>query len=241
MSELSGKVAIVTGGTLGIGRAAAEGLAQSGASVMVCGSNADHVEVAAGELRKLGYPVDGHVADVSVADQVERLVARTVERFGGVDILINSAGIQRYGTAVDTEEATWDRVLDVNTKAMFLIAKYAIPEMRRRGGRIDRQRLVRPGVHRAEELAGLRNEQGRDQRPHQSTRPRPRGRRDPGQRRLPGLSHVTTIGIDIGGRSHVVARCRDGNPKAERESLRVSQSRAGSRLLTPGSGDSRSR
>ncbi len=58
----------------------------------------------------------------------------TVARFGGVDILINSAGIQRYGNAIDTDEALWDRVQDVNVKGMFLTAKYVIPEMRRRGG-----------------------------------------------------------------------------------------------------------
>lgn len=134
MPELTGKVAIVTGGTLGIGRAAAEGLARAGAAVMVCGSNAAHVDAAVGELRQLGYEVDGEVADVSVAEQVARLVERTATRFGGVDILVNSAGIQRYGTAVDMDEATWDRVQDVNVKGMFLTAKYAVPEMRRRGG-----------------------------------------------------------------------------------------------------------
>lgn len=134
MPALSNKVAIVTGGSLGIGRAAVQGLAEAGASVMICGSTASHVDEAVADLRNRGHSVAGHVADVSVAAEVERLVSATVERFGGVDILVNSAGIQRYGTAVDTDEAVWDRVLDVNVKGMFLTAKYAIPEMRRRGG-----------------------------------------------------------------------------------------------------------
>ena len=134
MAELSGKVAIVTGGTLGIGRAAAEGLARAGASVMVCGTNPAHVETAVAEMRAEGLEVDGATADVASVADMERLVARTVERFGGVDILVNSAGIQRYGTAVDTDEEMWDRVQDVNVKGMFLAAKHAIPEMRRRGG-----------------------------------------------------------------------------------------------------------
>ena len=65
---------------------------------------------------------------------VERLVAATVDRFGGVDILVNSAGIQRYGTAIDTDEELWDRVMAVNVKSMFLTAKHVVPEMRKRGG-----------------------------------------------------------------------------------------------------------
>jgi len=134
VSVLSGKVAIVTGGTLGIGRATAEELARAGASVMVCGSDRGRVREAVSDFAADGLAIDGLAADVSVARDVERLVTTTVERFGGVDILVNSAGIQRYGTVVDTDEEVWDRVQDVNVKGMFLAAKYAIPEMRRRGG-----------------------------------------------------------------------------------------------------------
>jgi NAD(P)-dependent dehydrogenase (short-subunit alcohol dehydrogenase family) len=134
MGTLDGKVAIVTGGTLGIGRAAAEGLARAGASVMVCGTSPDHVDTALAEMRREGLDVDGLVADVASEADVVRLVRRTVDRFGAVDILVNSAGIQRYGTAEETEEELWDRVQDVNVKGMFLAAKHAIPEMRKRGG-----------------------------------------------------------------------------------------------------------
>ena len=134
MGTLDTKVAIVTGGTLGIGRAAAEGLARAGASVMVCGTSADHVEAAVAEMRRADLDVDGVVADVAAENDVVRLVRRTVDRFGAVDILVNSAGIQRYGTAEETDEELWDRVQDVNVKGMFLAAKHAIPEMRKRGG-----------------------------------------------------------------------------------------------------------
>jgi NAD(P)-dependent dehydrogenase (short-subunit alcohol dehydrogenase family) len=102
---------------------------------MICGSDPGHLEEGLAALREVdGVTVEGVVADVAVAAEVERLVAATVERFGGVDILVNSAGIQRYGTALDTDESLWDRVMDVNVKSMYLAAGRVIPEMRRRGG-----------------------------------------------------------------------------------------------------------
>jgi NAD(P)-dependent dehydrogenase (short-subunit alcohol dehydrogenase family) len=71
---------------------------------------------------------------VSSAAEVEGLVRFAADRYGGVDILVNSAGIQRYGTVVDTSEELWDEVLAVNLKGMFLTAKHCVPELRRRGG-----------------------------------------------------------------------------------------------------------
>src|SRR5215213_1554719 len=104
MAEFSGKVAIVTGGALGIGRAAARKLAREGASVVT--SSAD----------------------------MKRLVGFAAETYGGVDVLVNSAGVQRYGTVVETEEEVWDEVLDVNLKGIYLASRHAIPEMKKRGG-----------------------------------------------------------------------------------------------------------
>ncbi|MGH2557993.1 MAG: SDR family NAD(P)-dependent oxidoreductase [Thermomicrobiales bacterium] len=132
--EFAGKVAVVAGGSLGMGKAAARRLGQAGASVVICGRRPEHVDDAVAELTADGLTVDGMAADVAVAADVERVVRLAVERFGGVDVLVNSAGIQRYGTVVETDEATWDEVFDVNVKGMFLTAKYAIPEMRKRGG-----------------------------------------------------------------------------------------------------------
>jgi NAD(P)-dependent dehydrogenase (short-subunit alcohol dehydrogenase family) len=134
VAELSGKVALVTGGTLGIGRAAAVALANEGADVMICGSGQQHLDDALEAMRADGLEVQGFRADVSNADEVKALVAATVERFGGIDITVNSAGIQRYGTALETSEETWDRVMDVNVKAMFLVARYVLPSMIERGG-----------------------------------------------------------------------------------------------------------
>jgi NAD(P)-dependent dehydrogenase (short-subunit alcohol dehydrogenase family) len=134
VAELDGKVVVVAGGSLGIGRATARRLAEGGAAVVLCGHDDASVEDALAELRGAGLEVDGLRADVTSAAEVDELVGAAVERYGGVDILVNSAGIQRYGTVVDTPEEVWDEVLAVNLKGMFLTAKHCIPEMARRGG-----------------------------------------------------------------------------------------------------------
>jgi NAD(P)-dependent dehydrogenase (short-subunit alcohol dehydrogenase family) len=134
VAELDGKVAVVTGGSLGIGRATARRLAQEGAAVVLCGHDDPSVEEALAELRGAGLEVDGRRADVTSSAEMEGLVRLAAERYGGVDILVNSAGIQRYGTVVDSSEELWDEVLAVNLKGMFLAAKHCVPELRRRGG-----------------------------------------------------------------------------------------------------------
>ena len=134
MTDFDGKAAIVTGGALGIGQAVAKKLAEEGASVVICSDREDQVEEAAEELRGEKLEVQGLRADVTSSDDMRRLVAFTVENYGGVDILVNSAGVQRYGTVVETEEDVWDEVLAINLKGIYLASKHAIPEMRERGG-----------------------------------------------------------------------------------------------------------
>jgi NAD(P)-dependent dehydrogenase (short-subunit alcohol dehydrogenase family) len=134
LGDFEGKIAIVTGGSMGMGKAVAARLAVGGASVMLCGRRPDAVRAMVAELSGGGLAVAGMPVDVSRSDEVERLVRATVEQFGGVDILVNSAGVQRYGTVVDTEEAVWDEVFDINVKGMYLTSRFAIPEMRKRGG-----------------------------------------------------------------------------------------------------------
>ncbi len=134
MNEFSDKVAIVAGGALGIGRASARRLALGGASVVVCSDREEQIREAIEEFRKETLEVVGIAADVRVAAEVKRLIDFAVEAYGGVDVLVNSAGVQRYGTVVDTDEETWDEVIDVNLKGIYLTSKYAIPEMRKRGG-----------------------------------------------------------------------------------------------------------
>ena len=134
MTDFDSKVAIVTGGALGIGQVAAKKLAEEGASVVICSDRGDQVEEAAEELRGEKLEVQGLRADVTSSEDMRRLVAFTVENYGGVDILVNSAGVQRYGTVVETEEDVWDEVLAINLKGIYLASKHAIPEMRERGG-----------------------------------------------------------------------------------------------------------
>jgi NAD(P)-dependent dehydrogenase (short-subunit alcohol dehydrogenase family) len=134
MDDFAGKVAVVAGGSLGIGKAAAARLAKGGAAVFICGDVDGPVAATVEELRSEGLNVHGVTADIADAADVERLIRQAEDVAGGIDILVNSAGIQRYGTVVDTTEEEWDRVLSVNLKGMFLASKFAIPSMQKRGG-----------------------------------------------------------------------------------------------------------
>jgi len=134
MTEFAGKVAIVVGGASGIGRAVARKLATEGASVVVCSDRENQVEETVAELRKEDFEVHGLRANVTSSADMKHLVDFAAKTCGGVDALVNSAGVQRYGTVVETEEETWNEVLDVNLKGIYLASKHAIPEMRKRGG-----------------------------------------------------------------------------------------------------------
>ncbi|GAA4330403.1 NAD(P)-dependent dehydrogenase (short-subunit alcohol dehydrogenase family) [Actinomadura luteofluorescens] len=134
MREFEGRVAVVTGGSLGIGRAVVERLARDGAAVVFCGIGEDEVRRAEGELRGAGLEVAGAVADVTDAARMDGLVGDAVSRYGGLDVLVTCAGVQRYGTVEETSEELWDEVLGVNVKGVFLACRAAVPELRRRGG-----------------------------------------------------------------------------------------------------------
>jgi NAD(P)-dependent dehydrogenase (short-subunit alcohol dehydrogenase family) len=129
--EFDGKSIIVTGGSLGMGRACAERFAKGGGSVLIVANDKSSVEDA---VATIGGKAVGLVGDVRNAADMERAVAEAVSRHGGVDILACCAGIQRYGTVVDTSEEVWDEVFDINLKGIYLASKYAIPEMKKRGG-----------------------------------------------------------------------------------------------------------
>ena len=135
--SLEGRVAIVTGGSRGIGWAVAASLAEDGASVVVSGRDASRVEAASKELDALGAPVLGVAADVAKREDVDRLVGAARERFGRIDILVNNAGITKDALLVRMKDDDWDEVLNVNLRGAFLMTR-AVGKvmMRQKGGRI---------------------------------------------------------------------------------------------------------
>lgn len=132
--DFKGKVAVVTGGASGIGLACCREFAERHADVAVLDLDEKAGARAVEEVRRRGTQGEFFRADVSKAAQVEQAVGAIVARLGGIDILVNNAGIQRYATATTCPEEEWDQVLGINLKGAFLVSKYVIPEMIRRGG-----------------------------------------------------------------------------------------------------------
>ncbi|MDE1167853.1 MAG: SDR family oxidoreductase [Pseudomonas sp.] len=129
--KLQDKVALITGAGAGIGEATARLFAREGAKVIVADRN---IELALNVAESIGSQAFAVQADVAVAAQVQAMVKQSVAHFGGLDILVNNAGFGTLGTVVSLDEDTWDQVIDVNLKGVFLCSKYAIPEIVRRGG-----------------------------------------------------------------------------------------------------------
>ncbi len=132
--RLEDRVCLITGAGSGIGRATALLFAKEGARVAAADIDGAGAEAVAEAARALGGEALGLQVDVSRSAQVEDMVARTLDAFGRLDVLVNNAGITLAATAVETEEADWDRIMAVNVKGVFLGCKFAIPVMRRQGG-----------------------------------------------------------------------------------------------------------
>ena len=134
---LSGRVAIVTGGTRGIGRAIVRALAGDGVSVVLTGRDGTRVAEVAREVEATGGQVVGLVAEMGRGEDVQRVVTETHERFSRIDLLVNNAGITRDGLLVRMKDADWDEVLGVNLRAAFQATRAAARVMaRQRAGRI---------------------------------------------------------------------------------------------------------
>ena len=128
------KTIVITGAGMGLGRAAALAFSAEGGAVVVGDiSEADAMETVR-LITETGGRASALTTDVRRVADVERLIQHAVTTFGGVDVLYNNAGVVRYGTVVDLSEQDWDLQIDVNLKGSFLTCKYAIPEMRKRGG-----------------------------------------------------------------------------------------------------------
>jgi len=126
-------VALVTGGTRGLGEAAAMALAKAGADVAVCGRSRNDLKRVAANIGGLGREAEGFRLDVTSNDAIREGVDQVLARFGKVDILVNNAGINHRAAVLDFPEEQWDRVIDTNLKGYFLVTKAVAPQMLGRG------------------------------------------------------------------------------------------------------------
>jgi gluconate 5-dehydrogenase len=135
--DLSGRVAIVTGGSRGLGKEMAEGLAEAGASLMLCARREEWLRPTVEEFRGRGFRVEGMPCDVVKQEQVRAVVDKTLEAFGQLDILINNAGVSWGARPEEMALDKWEKVIGVNLTGAFLFAQAAGREMLKRGyGRI---------------------------------------------------------------------------------------------------------
>jgi 3-oxoacyl-[acyl-carrier protein] reductase len=131
---LKGKVAIVTGGTQGIGRATAILLAKEGASVAIAARGRELLEKVAGEIRAAGGSVAAVQADIGSKADCERVVAETMKAFGRIDILVNNAGTSQTGEFLSVTDEVWQTDFDLKLFGAVRLSRLAIPEMRKQGG-----------------------------------------------------------------------------------------------------------
>ncbi len=132
--RLRGRVAVVTGGGSGIGRAIARLFADEGAAVAIVDRDREAGRSVSDEMRGLGLNVEFYYADVARASDVEAMVETVATRQGGLHVLVNNAAVQVMAPLVDTTEGVWDQIHNVNLKGVFLGCKYAIPQIIRSGG-----------------------------------------------------------------------------------------------------------
>jgi NAD(P)-dependent dehydrogenase (short-subunit alcohol dehydrogenase family) len=132
--DFTNKVIVVTGGASGIGQATAREFAARHGAVAIFDRNDRAGRETVEALREAGHTAEYFSVDLGVSAQVERAVEQAAARLGGIDILANVAGIQRYGTAITTSDEEWDETMNANVRSAFLASKYAIPHIVRRGG-----------------------------------------------------------------------------------------------------------
>ncbi len=134
MARVSGKVALITGGGTGIGRACAELFAQEGARVALLGRRKDVLDAAAKSIEPRGDRILTICCDVSDGASVDAAIAATTAQFGELNIIVNNAGIVVVGTAEQTSNADWNRILAINLTGTFLVSRAALPELRKAQG-----------------------------------------------------------------------------------------------------------
>ena len=166
--NLTGRTAIVTGGSRGLGEEMAEGLAEAGASLMLCARRDEWLTPTVHRLSALGHRVEGRVADVAKPADVQAVVDAACEAFGQVDILVNNAGVTWGERPEAMPLDKWQKVLDINLTGAFLFAQAAGREMLKRQARAHHQRRVdrrTAFVGARTALCGIRRDQGRSDGP----------------------------------------------------------------------------
>jgi 2-deoxy-D-gluconate 3-dehydrogenase len=131
--DLTGKVAIITGGAVGIGKGIADRLSEAGAAVLITDINAENGKKVVDELKGRRRKAEFILADSSILADVNKVARFAVENMGGLDILVNNAGIFPFSPAINTPEELWDKTIDINLKGYFLFAQAAAREMIGRG------------------------------------------------------------------------------------------------------------
>jgi len=132
--KLAGKVAIITGAGTGIGRACAELFAREGAAVVLAGRRREPLEEVVAAIEKSGGRALAQMCDVTREAEVKALVARSVDTFGGLHLLVNNAAYWMAGTIEETSVEDWERMMETNLKGVFLLVKHALPALRQAGG-----------------------------------------------------------------------------------------------------------
>jgi 3-oxoacyl-[acyl-carrier protein] reductase len=129
--SLEGKVALITGAGRGIGRSIALTLAKQGAKVALSARNLQELQAVQAEIIALGQEAIYEVVDVSLELEVKKLLEKTVQHFGRLDVVVNNAGLGIYGPLVETSVETWDKIMAVNARGPFLVCREAIPHLKK--------------------------------------------------------------------------------------------------------------
>ncbi|UCF57767.1 MAG: SDR family oxidoreductase, partial [Deltaproteobacteria bacterium] len=133
--DLSGKVALVTGGSRGLGKAIALAMAEKGAKVTICGRKQENLVRAREEFQKQGLEVMARSAHVAKSDQVADLFQAINEQFGGLDVLVNNVGMNLLTPSVsEADEGVWDKIIESNLKGTFLVSREGVKLLKKRGG-----------------------------------------------------------------------------------------------------------
>ena len=133
--DLSGKVALVTGGSRGLGKAIALAFAEKGANVIICGRKKETLEQSMEEFKDLGFEIIPFSANIGKSDQVAALFQSIQEQFGVLDILVNNVGMNILTPSVaEVDEGLWDKIIETNLKGTFLVSRQAVESMKKGGG-----------------------------------------------------------------------------------------------------------